>query len=150
MIKGVHHVAISCKDLDQSIAFYRDLFGMTVIYDGPFGDEIADITQLANPKGRVVFMRTGNAHLELFDFASPNPREHHTAVNDYGITHFCLEVSDIDVEYERLSAAGVSFTCAPRDLGPLSATYAHDPDGNIVELLELAGGDGSPLSINHR
>ena len=58
-------------------------------------------------------------------------------VCDQGITHICLQVTDIDAEYARLSAAGMRFHCAPQTApGLCRATYGRDPDGNIVELIE--------------
>lgn len=56
-----------------------------------------------------------------------------------GITHFCVEVSDIESEYERLKAAGASFHCPPLDFsGEAMATYGRDPDGNVFELLQMS------------
>ena len=56
---------------------------------------------------------------------------------DHGITHLCLDVSDIDAEYARLKGAGMRFHCPPQDLGAARATYGRDPDGNVVELQEV-------------
>ncbi|HJP36347.1 MAG TPA: VOC family protein, partial [Gammaproteobacteria bacterium] len=67
-------------------------------------------------------------------------------VCDHGITHLCLQVSDIDAEYERLKAAGMVFHCPPQAVGDaIHATYGRDPDGNVVELLEISG--ASDMSI---
>jgi hypothetical protein len=49
-----------------------------------------------------------------------------------------LQVTDIEAEYERLKAAGMVFHCPPQSVGSeLVATYGRDPDGNVVELLEV-------------
>ena len=32
MIGGLHHVGITVSDLDRSLAFYRDLLGMEVVF----------------------------------------------------------------------------------------------------------------------
>jgi hypothetical protein len=50
-------------------------------------------------------------------------------------------VDDIDVEYQRLSVAGVRFNSPPVDVvreGKLAAklTYAFDPDNIVVELYQ--------------
>ena len=44
---------------------------------------------------------------------------------------------DIDAEYERLSAAGMRFHCAPPRLGDgrVRATYGRDPDGNTLHFM---------------
>jgi catechol 2,3-dioxygenase-like lactoylglutathione lyase family enzyme len=84
-------------------------------------------------------LTAGNACIELFEYSSPQPRpgDSKRPVCDHGITHLCLDVSDIEDEYERLKAAGMLFHCPPQDMGGIKATYGRDPDGNIVELLEI-------------
>ena len=59
-----------------------------------------------------------------------------------GLTHLAFQVSDCRAEYARLSAAGMRFN-APPLLTPVGAwfTYGHDPDGNIVELIQPPPGD---------
>ena len=59
-------------------------------------------------------------------------------VHDHGYTHFSLDVKDVDDEYERLLAEGVTFHCPPINLGPkCRTTYGRDPDGNVIEFQEL-------------
>ena len=83
---------------------------------------------------------------ELFECQQPSPKhgDPKRPVSDHGITHFCIEVSDIDSEYQRLSAAGVPFHCPPLNFGTAKATYGRDPDGNVFELLEMISGSKSP------
>jgi catechol 2,3-dioxygenase-like lactoylglutathione lyase family enzyme len=144
MIRGIHHVAISTPDAERALGFYRDLLGFELLFDQswPPGLAVADrITALDGSSARQVMLRRGNAYLELFEYASPEPRagEPRRPVCDHGITHVCLDVIELDGEYERLRAAGVSFHCPPQDLGAgVRTTYARDPDGNVVELQELS------------
>ena len=86
-------------------------------------------------------LRAGNAYVELFQYETPSPRPGSPSrpVCDHGLTHICLDVTDLDAEYERLRAAGMRFHCPPQDLGPgLRTTYGRDPDGNVVELQEVS------------
>lgn len=145
MIHGIHHVAISTGDIERALGFYRDLLGFEVVWGGGWrpGTEVADrITALDGSAARQVMLRKGNAYFELFEYAAPAPRpgDPKRPVNDHGITHVCLDVTDLDAEYERLTAAGVEFHCEPQEIGGGSGvrtTYARDPDGNVVELQEL-------------
>jgi len=82
-------------------------------------------------------LRAGAQYIELFEFAAPSPKGSDRRVCDYGISHFCIEVTNVQIEYERLKAAGVKFTCPPRSFGDMHATYARDPDGNVFELLDM-------------
>ena len=34
MIRGIHHVAISTPNLERIVAFYRDIIGAEVVYEG--------------------------------------------------------------------------------------------------------------------
>ena len=96
---------------------------------------------LEKSAARQVMLKSGNAYLEIFEFRSPppHPADPERPVNDHGYTHFCVDVTDIDAEYERLSAAGMQFHCPPPRLGggSIRATYGRDPDGNVVELQEI-------------
>ena len=86
-------------------------------------------------------LKIGETFLEVFQFSSPaqSPRAASRPVNKYGITHICLEVTDIQSEYERLLAAGMTFHCAPQSQDGSSMVYGRDPDGNVVELIEFIG-----------
>lgn len=140
MIKGLHHAAISVKDLDRSIQFYCGLLGMEMLGQSEFSGAAMDrITTLTNTRGRVAMLRAGDQHLELFEFTAPTPkpRDAQRPVCDHGISHFCIEMTNIQLEFERLTAAGVEFHCTPQTFGNMKATYARDPDGNVVELLEM-------------
>ena len=147
MIRGLHHVAVATLDIDRLLAFYRDLLGWEAVTDWgwPVGTEAADlITALPGSAARSVMLRHGNAYLELFEYSEPEPGpgDPHRRVCDPGITHLCLDVTEVDAEYERLSAAGMTFHCPPQDVAPgVRTTYGRDPDGNVVELQQVRPGE---------
>ncbi len=158
MIRGVHHVAISTPDLDRLAAFYIDVVGfeqvMTTSWsDRPLVDRMIGLTGSA---ARQIMLKAGNAYLELFEYSSPTPvpSDPSRPPSDHGYTHFCLDVVDIDTEYERLSTHGMTFHSPPPtvdDMGGvarLRAIYARDPDGNIVELQEVLDPD-LPFTLEH-
>ena len=122
MIRGIHHTAISTPDIDRAIAFYRDLLGFEVLVDGawPPGVESVDtLIGLKNSAARMAMLKKGNAMLELFEFESPAPApgSPHRPVNDHGLTHICLDVTDLGSEYARLKDAGMFFHSAPVGTG---------------------------------
>lgn len=155
MIRGIHHTAISTGNLERALQFYRDVLGFEEILSMSWesGDELADqmnqITKLEASSGTLVILKAGNAFIELFEFATPEPRpsDPNRPVCDHGITHICLDVVDVDEEYERLKAAGMKFHCPPQDLGDGRTTYGRDPDGNVIELLELKAQE-SPMNLS--
>ena len=151
MIHGIHHTAISTPDLERALVFYRDLLGADVVtdFEWPAGLAVADqILGLRGSSARAVMLRLGNAMIELFEFSSPTPAssDPERPVCNHGITHLCLDVSDVDAEYERLRAAGMRFHCPPQDLGAVRTTYGRDPDGNVVELQEVTD-PTSPVAL---
>jgi predicted enzyme related to lactoylglutathione lyase len=65
----------------------------------------------------------------------------------HGITHVCLDVTDLDAEYARLKAAGMTFHCPPQAIGmDVRTTYGRDPDGNVIELQEVLSAE-SPIAL---
>jgi len=146
MIERMHHTAISTPDLERALGFYRDLVGFEVVSDqtwekGTLASAAAErIMALQGVTTRAVMLRLGETLLELFEFDSPTPAssDPERPVCDHGFTHICLQVGDIDAEYERLERAGMRFHCPPQRIGPRTAvTYGRDFDGNVVELLEM-------------
>ncbi|AXL92228.1 hypothetical protein C4J65_31050 [Streptomyces sp. CB09001] len=144
MIIGIHHAAISTPDLERLKSFYCDLFGLEEVmrYGWQQGDDLCDsIVGLSGSEATFVYLRGGNAHIELFQYThpAPKPRDPEWRVSDHGFTHICFEVTDIHAEFERLAGAGMRFqNDGPIDaLGMLHVAYGFDPDGNIVELIEF-------------
>lgn len=147
MIKGVHHVAISTPDMERITHFYRDILGFDVESEvewqantelGALCDTIID---LKNSSAKSIMLRKGGMIIEFFQYSSPVPKpvDPERRVCDHGYTHVCLEVKDIDAEFERLQKAGMSFHARPPkgEPGGLRAIYGRDPDGNVVELMEI-------------
>lgn len=148
MILGLHHTAIATLDIERLSRFYIDLFGLKKIVDDSWKNAPAldDIVGLKNSSAHFMLLSAGNQVLELFEFASPKPKpgDPNRPVSDCGFTHVCFAVTDIQAEYERLSRAGMRFHAPPILAAerPLCATYGRDPDGNVVELLEIRGEHG--------
>lgn len=141
MIERLHHVGISVSSLERSMAFYQDMFGLrltTAIL--PFsGSKYERIMALGNAEGRIAFMSNGSFQVELFEFSKPEPKPKDPAypVADHGISHFCIEVGDIDALYEKLGSANVPIHSPVIEFqGGIRAIYARDPDGNVFEAIE--------------
>lgn len=145
MIRGIHHIAVSTPNLDRIVAFYRDVIGAEVVYEGGWeqGSDVIDgIVGLKGSAAKQAMLKMGNAYLEFFEYVSPAgaTKDPGYGVNDHGYTHFALDVQDIDAEYERLSANGMTFHCAPPAFEgrPVRATYGRDPDGNVIEIQQIS------------
>jgi glyoxylase I family protein len=141
MIRGIHHVAIHVHDLDRMVKFYSEAFGFEAAIDvaswrdSEAVDRIIDVPHSA---ARTTIMRAGTCYLELFEFSSPEPSSTRALRPfDKGYTHFCVDVTDIEHEVERLKTLGMTFgDRTPVDGVVLKALYGRDPEGNVIELLE--------------
>jgi glyoxylase I family protein len=146
-IRGVHHVAVATGDLDAMVAFYRDALGFEVLSIGQWAagsDVIDQIVGVPGSASRTSMLRAGNIYLEIFQYTSPGgrPAPADRSVADHGYTHFCLDVVDIDAEYERLQTFGMTFRNPPPPAGAVGggairALYGRDPEGNVIELQEV-------------
>jgi len=143
MIVGIHHTALSTPDLDRLLRFYVELFGFEVEFDFPWDESNEAFRRthaVAESAGRVVMISNGTHRLELFEYRKPVPRPDlpERANADLGISHFCFQVTELEKEYERLSAAGMAFQSGPVEQTPTVVNcYGRDPDGNLIELIEF-------------
>ena len=135
--------------MERSLAFYRDLLGMEVVAQQEqaneytrkfvgFPDAHIKVVQLRIPGGA-----TGPSRhlLELCQYVAPQGRPVDTRTCNPGVAHLALVVDDLEAEYKRLRAAGVSFVSEPVHItegvnkGGMTV-YARDPDGIIIELVQ--------------
>ena len=150
MIRHIHHTGLSTPDLDRAVRFYRDLFGFEVLtrFTMPPGSPGMDeMLALPGVGFSAALLRLGKTMIEVFEFSDPEPvrAPAQRRVCDHGLTHLCFQVDDVKAEYERLSAAGMVFHCAPKDGDGAAYVYGRDPDGNAIELIEFHGTD-NPLA----
>ena len=143
MIVGIHHTALSTRDADRLVRFYRELFGFEVEFDFPWDESNEAFEQshaAGKTAGRVVMIANGASRLEIFEYRKPAPRPDIAgrANADLGIAHFSIEVRDIEQEYARLAAAGMRFQSRLVTQTPtIRMAYGRDPDGNIIELIDF-------------
>ena len=137
MIKNLRHVGIVTKDIESSILFYETL-GFKKTWDkdetGAFinfilGDDIPGI--------RTVKMKTGSIGIELLCFKKNKNIHKEISLTDNIITHFAVEVEDINKIYEDHK---VNFINAPHISpdGKVIVAFMKDPNNNLfLELVEV-------------
>ena len=149
-VEGIYHVNVVCTDLVRSRAFY-ELLGFQSDIELPEGSDPAVATALGLPHGTsgkaVVMMIDREARrscrLDLLEWtAPPTVGAPYPTLLNAGIARFNLATTDLQQEYERLTAAGVEFLSPPmRMRSPeVLLVCAKDPDGTIVEFMEFAPG----------
>jgi lactoylglutathione lyase len=140
-VDGVDHVALTVSDLVISTRFYESL-GFSVERHVQFEEPAAEgVTGVADARLRMAFLVFDGLRLELIQF-SPKGKRLPPAANDIGSAHICLRVARIADVYADLAARGCEFVSPPyHHPSGVSMTYFADPDGNRLELLEIADGD---------
>jgi glyoxylase I family protein len=139
---GIHHTALSTPDLDRLIAFYGEAFGFEVEFDYPWDESNEAFRRthaVPETAGRVVMLVNGAHRLEVFEYRKPKPRPDIDSRGnaDLGISHFCVQVKDIENEITRLRAMGMEFQSELVEQTPeIANCYGRDPDGNLIELIE--------------
>lgn len=139
----IHHFKLSVTDMDRSIVFYRDLLGLTLLYDAhrreiPAYDAIIGYP---NVELRVAGFDGVGCMLCLMQYLNPPMQTRSQDNYMQGAAGIAIQVDDIDADYARLTAAGVTSRSKPvvivRDGKSVAkACYMHDPDGVTVELYQ--------------
>ncbi len=138
-ITGLGHVALKVKDIEASLAFYQGVLGFP------------EMLRLHHDDGSLflIYLRiTDTAYLELF----PNARtERAPGPDQNGAHHFCLTVDRLEPVLKMVTAkGGQHFAWADGTLTPADEpkivdgldgnrqAWLEDPDGNRIELMEMA------------
>jgi len=142
LIKTIHHTAFTVSNIERSIAFYRDVLGMKVLWDsvqagvaykGPVCDRI---TGCPGTEQHLVYIGIGEGILELVEYSPTGKRLEDHKASDIGASHVCFKTDDAQALYEKLLANNVTVHCPPQNRGELSVFYFRDPDGIILEAIE--------------
>ncbi len=148
MIKKVAHVGFSVSNLDNSIAFYRDILQMVCVgyleMKGPTTDALFG---KSNTETRIAYMKktkeSNDPPIELIEIIHPDITHCPTDLFRTSISEFCFEVDDMDEFYKHLIDNHVDVLSAPQfydftqfDMGLAKAIYFRDPDGIILEAIE--------------
>lgn len=138
MIGGFRHTGIAVRDMEASLAFYRDLLGLTVVSDR-VSMIAGEAVRAPGASARICVLAVPDsaAQLELLEYRGAGAQPIAPRPVDPGAAHASFWVPNITQLYERLEAGGVP-TLSP----PMAQTsgrrklYASDPDGFWLELTE--------------
>ena len=118
MIKGLAHVCFTVRDIEASVAFYRDKLGFTPAFDF-----------VKDGKRHGAYLRiAGRTFLEMFQGTLTQPAE------GQAYRHLCLEVQDIQKAAAELRARGVEVTEPKLGADGSWQAWIRDIDGNRIEL----------------
>ena len=136
-VRGVHHVALVCRDVEETIRFYQDLLGFPLV-------ELVENRDYAGSSH--FFFDIGNGNLlGFFDFPGHDHPEFTETIG--GLQHLAISVSgeQFAAAKTKLDEAGVDYLGPDR--GVEDSLYLRDPNGVNVELYneELGIFDGNRI-----
>ncbi len=138
----LNHAVLFVSDLDRSVHFYTDVFGMEVV--------------TTEPRGNAAFLRlpkSGNHHdLGLFGVGNAGGPKRRGAI---GLYHLAWQLDTIDELVEaRTVLLQVGAYTGESSHGATKSVYGADPDGNEFEIMWMLPRDAwgeyeSSASVEH-
>lgn len=115
-LRQVGQIAIPVKDVERATAFYRDVLGMSFLFQAPPG---------------LAFFDCGGVRLMLDGPAAAQ-------AGQASVLYY--RVGDLDVAYRTLSERGVPFETEPHRIARLPdhelwMAFFRDPDNNLLALM---------------
>ena len=120
-VNSFDHINLFVKSLENSLGFYKDIFGMQVKEKGVGSNSLP-----------YAIIGSGNVHLALYENGEP--------VDSGSVNHIGIHISDFKEAFEKLKAQDI-----PMDYGGIveydksRSIYIRDPDGYSFELSEVFG-----------
>lgn len=150
-LDNLYHTVVNAKDLDESVAFYK-LLGFEVLNDRravEWPDFVATIFGMRRAKGRGVLMvlpsDPNGPMIDLIEWVEPKARFPDPATQADEVPRIiAFRTTNVHGAYADLKARGVRFArdvFVPEEpLGIVGSICAYDPNGNLIELIELEPG----------
>ncbi|HEX8864631.1 MAG TPA: VOC family protein [Lentzea sp.] len=122
--RGVHHIALICKDVEETIKFYQEFLGFPLV-------ELVENRDYAGSNH--FFFDIGNHNLlGFFDFPGYDLPPFSETIG--AVQHLAISISadQFDAAKKKLEQAGVEYLGPDR--GVLDSMYFRDPNGIGLEL----------------
>ena len=122
---NLNAIGLFVRDMAQTVAFYRDVMGMTTDWQGDANAE------LYCGEGKLILFSRAD-----FETMTARPYTYPSALNGTMELAFDLpSYADVDREYARITACGAQPVFAPTtEPWGQRTCYVADPDGNLIEL----------------
>jgi methylmalonyl-CoA/ethylmalonyl-CoA epimerase len=134
MLRQIDPLGIAVNNLDETVAFYRQVMGLEV-----------SATEVFNGM-KIAFLRIGDSELELLEDLTPDGAiARHVATRGEGLQHVAYRVDNIDRELQEMRAKGIELIDERPRLGARQSRVAFlHPKSTKGVLIEFVESQGSP------
>jgi methylmalonyl-CoA epimerase len=131
MIKGIDHVGIAVKSIDEAKGFWVDTLGL----------KLSHVEEVPEQKVRVAILKAGEITIELLEPTSPDsPIQRFIEKRGEGLHHLTLQTDQLAERLQKLKSAGVALLNEQPRIGAGGAKIAFlhpkSAHGVLVELCE--------------
>jgi len=123
----IHHIAISVKNLEESVKFYTDNFGFI------------KINSFTKPhwNGNAVILELDGTQLEIFQFNDAKESLDDTSnLRVLGLKHIAIEVDSVAKKYKELKDKNLDIDKPIKGTTYAWFCFLRDSDGLSIELYE--------------
>jgi catechol 2,3-dioxygenase-like lactoylglutathione lyase family enzyme len=122
----IHLASVYVDDQAKALAFYTDVLGFVTKTDVPAGEyRWLTVVSPEAPDG---------VELLLEPDAHPAAKSYKAALVEDGIPLTSFAVDDVQAEFDRLTAKGVTFVQPPTAMGPVTTAVFDDTCGNLIQI----------------
>ena len=118
--------SVFVHDQAEALRFYTDVLGFVTKNDVPLGEH--RWLTVVSPE------QPGGVELVLEPDGHPAAKAYRAGLVADGIPCNSFTVADVQAEYERLTALGVTFTQPPTAMGPVTTAVLDDTCGNLLQI----------------
>jgi lactoylglutathione lyase len=138
------HVGLTIKNLERSIAFYRDVVGMQETefrFNNAKSKEFDTLTNNPGAELKVAHLTLDSFMLQLIEYVAGGGTTLDLHHNNIGSPHLCIYVPDVEAKLKEVQQRGdVVITSGLVQIAPnMRSFYTEDPDGVPVEFLQRTG-----------
>jgi len=139
MLRQIDHIGIAVENLEETVAFYREVMGLEV-----------SATEVFNGM-KIAFLRIGDSELELLEDLTPDGTiARHIARRGEGMQHVAYRVDDIEQALQEMRAKGIDLIDERPRPGARQARVAFlHPRSTKGVLIEFVEPQSSPDAASH-
>ena len=122
------YFAIRVRDMDESVRFYTEVFGM---------EHVEAVVPAPPTQGRIATLKSSNSDqlLEL-NWYEPGSRWGPPYTNGEELDHLAFDCEDLERAVDELQRKGLKVVFRLKEVGGWNEAFVKDPNGIWIELLQ--------------